>query len=846
MLGGDGERNDFSRCDLGLYIRPLPSAIRRSVSAMTSAASEQVGPPSDAVARVLIVDDHRDIRDGVRALLATEPTLRVVGEAATGDEALGAALVLRPDLIVLDHEMPGSRGLDVLPKLRVVLPDARVVMFTMSSRITREARLRGAEAVIQKDDIEGLIATLRRLAAAGAAQRRSIARQAPAFSRARLWASRLFVPILALVYVLAFEALASWFGTPAADVAILVVAASGVAYGLRGGLVAAALALPVNTTLIALTGIQVPGAGSVTRAAIAFAIGAAFGRLRDVSLRSERQARLLADTSAALEASDRRLLGLVEDAPVLLVSIDASGLIVDAIGAGFGDHPKFAPELMRGQQAAVFYGDDPALLLRLDRALSGEDFSERVERAGFVYDVHLRPRHDATGTLVGTTALLVNVSGRVRAEERLARAALHDDLTGLPNRLLLEDRVQQAIRAAGRANGAVAAIILGLDNFKAVNNAFGHSVGDVLLREVGARIQGLIRGVDTLARFGGDEFAIVLVEPAEDGSSTFAGKVREVLAEPFTVAGQRLDVSVSLGASRYPEDGADPQTLLRKAEIAMYEAKRSRAGYEAYRPGLDDHSAQRLTLMTELREALQNGTMALQFQPVIELPSGQLVMAEALIRWRHPRRGEIRPLEFIPLAEESGLMGPLTDWVLAQAVGQCRRWLDAGRQVPVAVNISVRNLADETLAARTRALLERAAVPANYLTLEITESVVMADANRSLRTMQELRAAGIDSAIDDFGTGYSSLAYLGRLPISAVKIDRTFIGSMLSDQSSLVIVEATIGLAHALGVKVVAEGVESQAVLDRLGALGSDRAQGFHIGRPMDPDAFVSWLEERA
>jgi len=810
---------------------------------VTSAA--QPDPAPSAIARVLIVDDHPVVRDGVRALLATEPTLRVVGEAASGDEALAAALVLRPDLIVLDHEMPGSRGLDVLPKLRVVLPEARVVMYTLSTRISRQARIRGAEAVIGKDDPAGLVATLRRSAAAGAPQRRSIAADRPAPGRWRSWAAQLVVPVLGIAYVLAFAQLARWFGPPAADLAILIVAAAGAAYGLRGGLVAAALAVPVNTTLIALTGAQFPGAGSVTRALIAVAIGVAFGRLRDVNRRSEGQARSLAETSAALEASDRRLLGLVEDAPVLLISLDASGLIVDAVGGGFGDHPKFAPELMRGQQAAAFYADDPELLVRLGRALSGEEFSERVEKAGFVYDVHLRPRHDATGTFVGTTALLVNVSGRVRAEERLKRAALHDDLTGLPNRLLLQDRVEQAIRTAARAKGAVGLLVLGLDRFKAVNNAFGHTVGDVLLREVGTRIRRLIRSADTLARFGGDEFAIVLAEPAEDGIPKLADKVREALTEPFIVVGQRLNVSVSIGGSRYPDDGDEPQALLRKAEIAMYEAKRSRVGFEPYRPGLDEHSAQRMTLMTELREALQLGKMELHFQPVIALPEGQLVMAEALIRWTHPTRGAMRPLEFIPLAEESDLMGPLTDWVLVQAIGQCRRWLDAGRQVPVAVNISVRNLADETLAARTRALLEHAAVPASYLTVEITESVVMADAERSLRTMQELRIAGINSVIDDFGTGYSSLAYLGRLPISAVKLDRSFIGSMLSDPSSLHIVEATIGLAHALGVKVVAEGVESQAVIDRLGALGSDCAQGFYIGRPMSAVAFVSWLETR-
>ena len=807
---------------------------------------EAADDPSISVARVLIVDDRREVREGVRALLATEPTFRVVGEAASGDEALGIALVLRPDLIVLDHEMPGSRGLDVLPKLRVILPAARVVMFTMSSDISSQARLRGADAVVPKDDFAGLLEALRRSAAARSEPPPS-AEPGRVQAISRGWRGlALVVPALALLYVASFFSLVGWFGDQAIDIVILVVAAAGAVYGLRGGLVAAAIAPAVNAVLIRQAGITAPGLASVPHVVIGIAIGAAFGRLRDVTVRAQAQTRSLADTSVALEASDRRLLGLVEDAPVLLVSIDTAGVIVDALGSGFGDHPKFSPELMRGQQTTVFYADNPELLARLSRALSGEDFSERVERYGFIYDVHLRPRHDVTGALIGTTAVLVNVSGRVRAEQRLERAALHDALTGLPNRLLLQDRVDQALRSARRIRGGVAVLMLGLDNFKSVNNTYGHSVGDVLLREVAGRLRETIREADTLARFGGDEFAIVLAGSPDGGDAAVAGKLRQALTEPFIVAEQRLHVSVSIGSSCYPEDGDDPQTLLRKAGIAMYSAKRSRAGYESYRAELDEHSAGRMTLMTELRVALESDGLELHFQPVVVVPGAELVMVEALLRWNHPERGQIPPLQFVPLAEETDLMKPLTDWVLAQAIGQCRRWLEAGWRVPIAVNLSVRNLVDDALAARIRTLLEAASVPANYLTVEITESVVMADAARSLQTMRQLRQVGIEIAIDDFGTGYSSLAYLGRFPISAVKIDRGFIGSMLSDQSSLAIVAATVGLAHALGFKVVAEGVESQAVLDRLNVLGTDRAQGYHIARPMPADALVSWLEAQA
>lgn len=381
----------------------------------TTAGPSDDEPPRRA-ASVLIVDDHRQVREGVRALLATEPGLHVVGEASTGDEALGLALVLRPELIVLDQEMPGSSGLDVLPKLRVILPGAGVVMFTMGLEITRQARRRGAEAVIAKDDLDGLLATLRRLAEVRVAPAVPAERARPRAVGPGWWARALVVPGLALLYVASFVPLVAWFGDEATDLAILVVAAAGAVYGLRGGLIGAAVALPVNAVLIELAGISVPGAGSVSRIAIAFAIGAAFGRLRDLTAHANAQARSLADTSAALEASDRRLFELIEHAPVLIVSIDTAGRIVDALGGGFVDHPKLSPEEMRGQQAAVLFADDAEMLGQLSRALSGDEFSDRVERADLSYDAHFRPRHDQAGALVGTTAVLLNVAGRRRTE----------------------------------------------------------------------------------------------------------------------------------------------------------------------------------------------------------------------------------------------------------------------------------------------------------------------------------------------------------------------------------------------------------------------------------------------
>ena len=367
---------------------------------------------------MLIVDDHAAVRSGVRELVATEPALRVVGEAASAEEALGVALVLRPDLVVLDHEMPGQSGLEILPKLRVILPDVRIVMFTMTTGIARQARLAGAEQVIAKDDLNGLLAALRGAAADRATQRRPAAAERHGSTDLARLAPRLLAPALALVYALAFDRLVDAYGPQIADVAILIVAAAGATYGLRGGLIAAALALPLNIALFQLAGITSP-AVSVPRAAIAVAIGASFGLLRDVGLRARAQAQLLAETSAALEASDRRSHVLVEAARVLVAAIDTSGLIVDALGGGFGDDHTLAAERMRGQQAAVYFADDPNMLAQLGRAVAGEEFSAHVTAYGHVYDVHFRPRTDETGAFAGTTAVLVNVEPSRKATRLL-------------------------------------------------------------------------------------------------------------------------------------------------------------------------------------------------------------------------------------------------------------------------------------------------------------------------------------------------------------------------------------------------------------------------------------------
>ena len=424
--------------------------------------------------------------------------------------------------------------------------------------------------------------------------------------------------------------------------------------------------------------------------------------------------------------------------------------------------------------------------------------------------------------------------------------ALHDSLTGLPNRVLFQLRLIEAIEQARARRGRLAVMLIDLDHFKEINDTLGHHFGDLLLQEIGPRLATVLRDDDLMARLGGDEFGIVLPDlPDEQTAVRVAGRLLEELEHPITVEGLALDISGSVGIALFPSQASDAETLLRRADVAMYAAKESGGGFELYSDDLDRHNPERLTLIGQVRPALEQGEFVMHYQPKVRLSDGRVAGAEALIRWEHPTRGLVMPDEFIPLVEKTVLLRPLTQYVLEKVLAQWREWADMGIRIPVAINVSPRSLLDSDLPDNVEAELRRHDVPPAFLRIELTESFLVSDSGRSTAVLDRLSDVGVGLSIDDFGTGYSSLSHLKRLPIEEIKIDRSFVMQMHVDANDFMIVRATVDLGKNLGLRVVAEGVEDLATFDRLAEFGCDEAQGYYISRPVSAIEFTRWLSVR-
>jgi diguanylate cyclase (GGDEF)-like protein len=419
------------------------------------------------------------------------------------------------------------------------------------------------------------------------------------------------------------------------------------------------------------------------------------------------------------------------------------------------------------------------------------------------------------------------------------QAALHDVLTGLPNRALFVDRVERALVTARRDATRPVVMLLDLDRFKEVNDALGHHHGDELLRQIGPRIAGVLRSSDTVARLGGDEFAVLLPTAVAPSAGLDVGeKIMEALQEPFHVEGVELEIGASLGIAAFPDHGEDVETLLQHADVAMYTAKGGRGGTpEVYARGTEARHDP-LELVGQLRRAMEENELAVVYQPKVRLRTGEVEGVEALVRWRHPDRGLVLPSSFVGHAEHTGLIRPLTMYVLDEALAQVAAWRDGGLDLRVAVNISARGLLDRDLALDVGRLLRERRVPPAALELEITEATLMSDPGRAGEVLEALDDLGVGLSVDDFGTGFSSLSSLHRLPVGEVKIDRSLLGDAT-------IVRSTIDLARNLGLRVVAEGIEEDQVRRRLDALGCDLGQGYLFSPPLDGDALWAWADAR-
>ncbi len=426
--------------------------------------------------------------------------------------------------------------------------------------------------------------------------------------------------------------------------------------------------------------------------------------------------------------------------------------------------------------------------------------------------------------------------------ENLERMAFTDPLTQLPNRSLLLDRVEQAITSARHEGKTFALFIMDLDRFKEINDTLGHDVGDLLLQQVAIRLRAKLRDTDTIARMGGDEFGVLLPTETAKQAETAARMLLQSLRAPFMIETHHLDVRISIGVALYPDHGVDAHTLIQRADVAMYAAKQAGGGHMFYDPQMDRHHPAQLTLMGELRQAVDHEQFVLYYQPKIGLKTNRVVGVEALVRWRHPSGQLVMPETFIPLLEQTGLIRNLTGWVTHEALRMARELRERGFELPIAVNISARDLHNSGLAEELAEQLAVHQARAQWLELEITESAVMADINGAMSLLAQLAGMGFKLVIDDFGTGYSSLAYLKRLPVHAVKIDKSFVMGMVKDENDAAIVYTSIDLSHNLGLQVVAEGVDDESVLFRLRARGCDAAQGIYLSRPLPPADLMDWL----
>jgi diguanylate cyclase len=457
-------------------------------------------------------------------------------------------------------------------------------------------------------------------------------------------------------------------------------------------------------------------------------------------------------------------------------------------------------------------------------------------------------QYEGRKTIFKKESLLVNQTEKEKAKtknliEKAMRGVIRDPLTGLPNRVLFKDHLEYAIKTASRNNAKLSVFVLDLDRFKEINNTLGHFSGDLLLRGVAIRLLEVLRKSDTLARFGGDEYAVLL--PAVNGIDDLdiiSNKIQQAFDPAFVLEGIHLDVQASTGAVLYPDHGRDADTLLKKADVAMYFAKNNNKRFFIYDPEMDTYNAYRLTLMGELKSAIDYDDLTLYYQPKMDIKHNRVIGTEALVRWTHREHGIILPDEFISVAERTGLINPLFEWVANRALQQTALWQKSGLDVTVSINLSPKNLLDPNLPDIIADLPEFYEVPPEKIIFEITETAIMSDPNLALAVVSRISGMGFKLSIDDFGTGYSSFAYLAKLPVSEIKIDKSFVMNMLKNETNYIIVYTAIEMAHNLGLKVVAEGVESEEILKELHLMGCDLAQGHFINKPVPSSEFDSWM----
>ncbi len=552
-----------------------------------------------------------------------------------------------------------------------------------------------------------------------------------------------------------------------------------------------------------------------------------------------------------LVANETRIHAVTENAFDAIITADEHG-VIDTINHAVEKMFAYEPGELIGQNVSILMPEPYSQ--EHDRYISkylmtgkGRLINNRAEVVAQRKDGSTFPLEIALSEMfIGERRYYVAVGRDVTEKKRqtaaLQHQALHDALTELPNRTLLSDRIRQSILLAQREHHHLALLVMDLDRFKDINDTLGHQYGDQVLQHVSERMRGCLRESDTIARLGGDEFAILLPNTALDQAKSIADKILHAIEEPFLIGDQILHISGSIGITLYPQHGEDEVTLLQRADVAMYVAKREHRGSTIYDPSADQHSLRNLALLGELRGAIEHDQLLLHFQPKVDLSNGKVYGVESLVRWQHPEHGMMYPDEFVPLAEQTGLIAPLSLWALRSALSTCRHYRADDMELDIAVNLSVRNLQDSNFPNKVASLVDELCGDAGRLRLEITETAIMADPGRALEVLNRLSAMGIKLSIDDFGTGYSSLAHLKQMPVDELKIDKSFVIGMLDDENDAMIVRSVIDLAHNIGIKVVAEGVENQQVYDKLKEIGCDAVQGYYMCPPVTADDLIEWV----
>ncbi len=543
----------------------------------------------------------------------------------------------------------------------------------------------------------------------------------------------------------------------------------------------------------------------------------------------------------ALAATTSHFHAVFANAPVVLFAFDAAGTITMARGRHAGAVNRYSDDML-GRSFFAVNADAVALLDQARRALAGQEFTADVEIDDAVIEMRWTPVYDDGAMVAGVIAVGTDITERRRVEEALHHQAFHDALTGLPNRALLNARIQAMIESPRAGGTSTTLAVLDLNCFKAINDALGRHVGDSLLQEVAVRIRATVRDADFVARLGGDEFAVLIPDTSTSTAIALARRVVAAIGAEYAIEGHALEIGAAVGLAVYPDHASDAESLLRFADAAMYDAKRASAGYAVYDAQRDRDSSARLALAGGLRNAIARDELLLHYQPVVDLETRRITGVEALVRWAHPLLGQLPPGDFIPIAEETGFIVPLTHWVLETALRQLRAWERAGTSLRLAVNLSTRALLDPEFPRTVENLLSRHDVSPQALTLEVTETALMENLDTTRTILAELSALGVSISVDDFGTGYSSLGYLAQLPVDEIKIDKCFVLGMHADEKDGAIVRWVHGLGKMLGLRVVAEGVETAEALQTLVTLGCDVAQGFFISRPLPPNELNAWL----